>query len=198
MQKEFVVRILKIQEEFHQWKDISCSVFLGMLPSLKWQAKLRVSSMLLEQSNIVAPVIIRITGVSEKMKSNETFQSPAFYTHCFGYRVCLLVKLNGVYECEGAQVSIAISVLSGENDEKLNWPLEGEFTVSLLNHIRNNNHHFLTLQKSMETITMPSSFTTRYVCEDFICHRESLTVSSVRKFIVHDIIYMQVHYLEQK
>ena len=67
MQKEFETRMLKIQEEFYQWKEVSCSAFCGLLPSFDWQTKLIVSSMLLERCNIVAPVIARITNVSEKM-----------------------------------------------------------------------------------------------------------------------------------
>ena len=66
MQKEFETRLLKIQEEFFQWKEVSCSVFCGMLPSFDWQTKLTVSSMLVEQSNIVTPVIIRIIQMSQR------------------------------------------------------------------------------------------------------------------------------------
>ena len=195
MQKEFETRMLKVQEEFYQWKDTSCSVFLGMLPSLDWQAKLMVSSMLLEQSNIVAPVIVRITDVSEKIKNNETFQSPAFYTHRFGYRVCLTVAPNGMDEYKGFHVSVAISHLSGPNDGKLSWPPKGQFTVTLMNQTKNNNHHFLTLSVRFRKLDTDSL---GYACKKFISHADLFAVRSAHNYHTNDVMYMQVEYLAKK
>ena len=199
MQKEFETRMLKIQEEFFHWKEVSCSAFCGILPSLDWQTKLAVSSMLLEQCNVVAPVIARITNVSEKMKNNETFQSCPFYTHCFGYRVCLTVTPNGIEECKGSEVSVGISVLTGPNDAKLNWPLRGQFTITLLNQVKNNNHHFLTSGVGFRsTNTNPSYLNAVFISKGFISHAELFAVSSVRRYSTRDIIYVQVQFTEKK
>ena len=193
MQKDFETKMVKIQEEFYQWKQVTCSVFFGILPTLDWQAKLMVSSMLLEQSNVVAPVIVRITNVSEKIKNDETFQSSAFYTHRFGYRVCLVVAANGMDEYKGVDVSVAISILSGPNDGKLSWPPKGKFTVTLMNQIKNNNHHFLTLS-DRKFNTDPSG----YVCKTFISHADLFAASSARDYHTTDMMYMQVEYTEKK
>ena len=198
MQKEFEARMLKIQEEFYQWKEVSCSAFCGILPSLDWQAKLVASSVLLEQSNVVVPVIIRITGVSEKTKNNETFQSPTFYTHDSGYRVCLLVTLNGVDECKGYCISVTISILSGPYDAKLSWPFMGQFTVSLLNQVKNSTHRFQRLtvnSKEIDTHSASSDLSAEYICKRFISHTELFSASTFHKYYTADTIYLQVRYL---
>ena len=56
IQKEVQTRMLKLQEEFYQWKELSSLANCGALRSLgDWKTRLMLSSMLLEQSNIVAP-----------------------------------------------------------------------------------------------------------------------------------------------
>ena len=133
------------------------------------------------------------------MKNNETFQSPPFYTHCFGYRVCLIVTPNGIEECNGSQVSVAISVLTGPNDSKLSWPPKGQFTITLLNQVKNNNHHFLTSGVGYRTTSTESSYlNAEFICKNFISHTELFVVSSVRRYSTCVIIYMQVQFSEKK
>ena len=199
LQKEFETRWLKIQEELHQWKQVSCTAFHSLLPSLDWQNKLVVSSMLLEYSNVFAPVIVRITDVSQKMKNNETFTSPPFYTHYFGYRVCLQVILNGVNNCKDTHVSVVICILSGPNDDKLRWPLKGQFTVTLLNQIKNSTHCFQVLEVNADRINMESSDSTiRNMSKGFVPHNKLFTASSFCAYCVSDVMYIQVQYIDKK
>ena len=200
MQKEFEVRLLKIQEEYHQWKKTSCSVFSGITPSLDWQTKLIVSSMLLEQSNVITPVVVKVADVSEKIKNDETFRSAPFFTHSFGYVASLLVTPNGVDEYKGSQVSIGISILSGPNDEKLIWPLKGQFTVILLNQVKNGNHRFQKLsmdygKSNTDSTSSSSAAAASYVCKAFCSHTTLFSVSAVCKYHIGDTLYVQVQYL---
>ena len=200
LQKDFETRMLKLQEEFYQWKEVSCSAFCGLLPSLDWPTKLTVSSMLLEQCNIVAPAIVRIANVSEKIKNNVTFQSATFYTHYFGYRVCLMVTPNGIKEYQGSHVSLGVSILTGPNDARLNWPLRGQFTVTLLNQVKNSNH-FLTSgirPGCMTTNTDMSNLNVAFLRKNFISHKELFAPSYVHKYCVTDTMYMQVQFSEKK
>ena len=89
--------------------------------------------MLPEQSDIVAPVIVKVTSVSGMIKNDITFQSTPFFIHNFGYVACLLVTPNGMDHCKGSKLSVSISILNGPNDEKLIWPLKWQFTVILPN-----------------------------------------------------------------
>ena len=197
MQAEFEAGLLRIQKEFHQWRKASCSVFCGIFPSLDWQNKLTFSSMLLDQCIMVAPVIIKITEVSEKIKNGKIFQSPPFNSHHSGYRVCLLVTLNGMNEHRGSQVSASISILSGPDDAKLSWPLRGQFIVSLLNQVKNSAHRVQTLGLDSMRVNKESS-TARFVCNRLISHTELFAATSTCKYLVDDTMYIQVQYLSKK
>ena len=84
-------------------------------------------------------------------------------------------------EYKGSAFSVGISVLSSPNDAKLSWPFRGQFTVTLLNQVKNNNHHFMTLG----------------VCKEFISHKDLFEVSSTRRYQADGIVYMQVQYLDK-
>ena len=201
IQKEFEARMLKIQGEFYQWKEVSSSAIYGVLRSLsEWKTRLMVSSMLLEQSNILAPVIVRIADVSEKIKNNEAFQSSPFYTHQSGYRVCLLVTMNSVDEYKGTGVSVAISILSGPYDAGLSWPLRGQFTVTLLNQVKNNMNRFETIGVDCGKISTNSASphsATKHICKRLFSHKELFAITSACKYLIDDSIYMQVRYLDK-
>ena len=139
-------------------------------------------------------VIIRITGVSEKVKNDEMFQSAPFYTHYSGYRVCLLVTLNGVDEYKGSHISVTISILSGPYDAKLSWPLRGQFTVTLVNQVKNSMNIFNT---GFEKINMHSASphsVTKYICKRLFSHKELFSVSFNHEYLKDDTMYMYVRY----
>ena len=199
MQKEFEARLLKVQGEYHQWKKTSCSVLSSTLPSLDWQTKLIVSGMLLEQLDIVAPVVVKVTSVSAMIKNDETFQSATFFTHNFGYVACLLVTPNGVGHLKGSQLSVSISILNGPNDEKLIWPLKGQFTVILLNQVKNSNHLYQILSRdsgkgNTDSVSPSSTTAASYVRKAFCTQTTLFSVSPARKYLIGDTLYMQVHY----
>lgn len=66
--------------------------------------------------------------------------SPAFYTHCSGYKMCIGVDAAGHSVGEGTHVSLQVYLLPGEYDESLSWPFRGTVKIVLLNERRDNNH----------------------------------------------------------
>jgi hypothetical protein len=74
-----------------------------------------------------------------KKNSLKWFSAP-FYTHCYGYRMCIGVDAGGHSVGEGTHVSILVYLLPGEHDESLNWPFRGTVKITLLNERRDSNH----------------------------------------------------------
>ena len=107
------------------------------------------------------------------------------------------MALNGMDEYKGSHVSVGISVLSGPNDTKLSWPPGGQFTVTLLNQVKNNNHHFIVLNVNSNFNTESSFLTVRYVCKGFISHADLFARTFIRKYH-NQYVYMQVQYLDKK
>jgi hypothetical protein len=58
--------------------------------------------------------------------------SPAFYSNCFGYRICIRANLNGVDSARGTHLSIFVHFMQGEFDDILEWPFSGRIMLSVL------------------------------------------------------------------
>ena len=196
-------KLQRVEQEFDEWKELTCTVFCGIMHSLEWKTRMLVSSMLLSQSKLVAPVIVRIPGFSEKKASGESFFSPQFYTHHFGYRACLRVIPFGIDDCKGTHVYVSVDVLDGPNDVNLRWPVKGKFTVSLLNQVKNNNHYIHILEVNpKENDAVMNSCKNRATIQisyhkGFIQHHDLMKSSTAYCYCVGDTLYFQVMYSDK-
>ena len=67
-------------------------------------------------------------------KYNKLWISPPFYTHPYGYKMCLGVDANGWgIGTKRTYVAMYIYLMKGEHDNELRWPLVCDVTVELLN-----------------------------------------------------------------
>ena len=74
-----------------------------------------------------------------KKNSLKWFSSP-FYSHCFGYKLCVGVDAGGHSVGEGTHVSVLVYILPGEYDDSLKWPFRGTVKIDILNERRDSNH----------------------------------------------------------
>ena len=81
----------------------------------------------------VLPVYLNMTNVEEYSVSKSGWLSEPFYTHEGGYRMRLVVYPNGKHSGAGTHVSVAVYLMSGKYDHKLDWPLNMTLSVTLLN-----------------------------------------------------------------
>ena len=94
--------------------------------------------------------VSKLTEFSECKRSIEVCNSPPFYTHPKGYKMCLQVKANGTFDIGtsnafGTHVSVFATLMRGEHDQHLQWPLTGEVIIELLNWREDKGHHSMTL-----------------------------------------------------
>ena len=66
--------------------------------------------------------------------------SPAFYTHPYGYRMCVRVHPKGNGRGEGTHVSIFTLMMHGPFDDYLKWPFKGKITIQLVNQAGDHDH----------------------------------------------------------
>ena len=96
--------------------------------------------------NETAPVTLRMSNVSEKINNKEEWYSIPFFAFDGGYQMCLKVYPNScdIGEDISANLSVSIHLMKGPNDDKLQqsgrWPIEGIFTIKLLNQFSDHNH----------------------------------------------------------
>ena len=54
--------------------------------------------------------------------------------------MCLKVAANGNGDGAGTHVSMFVSLMRGEHDDKLTWPFRGVLTIQLVNQNRDQDH----------------------------------------------------------
>jgi peptidoglycan hydrolase CwlO-like protein len=81
----------------------------------------------------VLPVYLNMTNVKERNASKSHWLSQPFYTHEGGYKMRLVVYPNGNFLGAGTHISVAVYLMSGKFDDKLDWPVNMTLNVTLLN-----------------------------------------------------------------
>lgn len=92
-----------------------------------------------------------VSDFTDKVNNDALWLSPPFYTHNRGYKFCLVVHCNGNVKGHSKWLSIFAYLVKGENDNRLNWPFTGSFTVQLHNQVNAGFHITKTIQLNDET-----------------------------------------------
>ena len=74
-----------------------------------------------------------------KRVGDEWFSVP-FYSTTNGYKLRLEVDANGWGSGKDTHLSVGVHLMKGEYDETLNWPLNSEITIQLLNWREDKAH----------------------------------------------------------
>ena len=84
--------------------------------------------------------VIKMTNFSKLKERSEPWYSPSFYAFPGGYKMCLKVFAGGYGDGEGEYISANLCLMAGVNDQNLEWPMRGVFSVELLNQEQDENH----------------------------------------------------------
>ena len=95
--------------------------------------------------------------------NKEVFFSPAFYTHPYGYRMCVRVHPHGLRAGEGTHVSIFIHMMPGQFDDYLKWLFRGSVVIQLVNQAGDHDH--IEMIVSYNDMT-PDNYTSRVTGSD--------------------------------
>ena len=94
---------------------------------------------------------LKITDYDYLSAWEEQYTSHRFYTSPGGYCMVLRVHFKGYGDNEDTSpfLGACICLKSGDNDDCLDWPFEGDVTITLLNQLENKHHltrtvHFKT------------------------------------------------------
>jgi hypothetical protein len=94
---------------------------------------------------VMESVTFMLPGYCNMKESNESFTSPSFYTHPNGYHMEVTVHPNGRANGKGSHLAISTTVLNGDYDDLLKWPLIGKYTCTVLNQLQDRDHYTVTL-----------------------------------------------------
>ena len=78
-----------------------------------------------------------IAKFSSYLKERKYYESPSFYTHHKGYKMCFRVYPYGYDECEGTHLCAVTFLMNGDNDDRLQFPFHSSITLQILNQVSN-------------------------------------------------------------
>ena len=93
-----------------------------------------------------------------KRVGDEWFSVP-FYSTTNGYKLQLHVDANGFASGKDTHLSVGVHLMKGEYDESLNWPLNSEITVELLNWREDKGH----VETIIDHYNAPIAYRTRVI-----------------------------------
>ena len=81
-----------------------------------------------------------MTNFDKYKSDNDIWYSPRFYTHPYGYKMCLQVHANGSASGRGTHLSVFVCLMQGEFDDQLEWPFQRDITVKVVDQKKDRDH----------------------------------------------------------
>ena len=88
----------------------------------------------------VLPVYRTVKEFNQLKANDQEIYTDPFYTAQGGYKMIMKVYPNGYGSFRGTHLSVFISLMRGENDHTLSFPINGIFKIQLLNWRQNSGH----------------------------------------------------------
>ena len=142
-------------------------------------------------------LVIKMSKFSQLKVNNNPWYSPGFYTHTFGYKMCLRVDANGDGDGKGTHVSVFVHLMKGENDDALTWPIEYKCVVTLLNQLKDEDHYTRTYcspkDKSYVSRVLSGEKGAAWGPHHFIAHTKlDLQEKEQCQYLKDDSLYLRV------
>ena len=158
-------------------------------------SKSRIQELRLQNMSQPGKSLIKVTQFSYLQQSGGEWHSPGFYTFPGGYKMSLHVIIRG----DRKQITCGLCLLPGEHDDLLEWPLRGEFTLELLNQIKDSHHYSKIVKYTNNEETEYNSRVIgrengkRWGFVEFISHPQlQHTKSTNCQYLMNDTLYFRV------
>ena len=144
------------------------------------------------------PCVFKMPRFSQHKSSEQEWDSPPFYTHPGGYKMCIRVDADGDNDGAGTHVSVYAYLMKGKNDDNLPWPFKGEVTITLLNQLADENHHTYTISFPPDSdisgrVVDSEIASTGYGQPKFISHAQlSYDAAKNCQYLKDDCLYLRI------
>ena len=108
--------------------------------SWRWELQLECWSKI----GLVAPVIMEMPNINTYRNNKLVWVSNPFYAFKGGYLMCMKVSVVGYDDGEDTYMSVYLYLMKGQYDDELNWPMRGEYTITL-ESMRSIESYYLTV-----------------------------------------------------
>ena len=93
-----------------------------------------------QSPHLLPPCTLTMYNYNEHKRVGDGWNSVAFYSTTNGYKLQLEVHANGFGIDKDTHLSVGARHRKGENDKYLNWPLNSEISIQLLNWREDKGH----------------------------------------------------------
>ena len=150
--------------------------------------------------------VIKMTPYSDFKDSERQFYSTPFLTSPDGYELCLNVDAAGTLGGENAHVSTFLFLMEGPNDNILEWPMRGKFSIELLNQEKDEDHKLGTISLAEKEGTGYNSRVKHGRAPEgfgrpkFMSHKdlEGDSLPPITKYLKEDTLYFRVTMTEME
>ena len=142
-----------------------------VLETLVGSWALIINSEAIKPSRKIVPAIVRMSELID----HELWTTDPFFTHTEGYKMMLSMSPVRSVFAKFSNFSLYLSLLDGPYDDKLPWPMKGMLSITLLNQVKDANHH------------PPVVLTYSY--SNPVRHGEMKQIGCIDRFISHENLY---------
>ena len=140
-----------------------------------------------------------MTDFVQHKECGRMWQSPSFYTHREGYRMCLQMAVNGLSGGYDTHISVFNYVVRGEFDTRLMWPFRGTVTIQIVNQLKDEGHHTRTISYTDTTPETSAAQVTDgerafgWGWTKFLLHTElGLSVANNCQYLMDDCLFFRI------
>ncbi|CAF4958918.1 unnamed protein product, partial [Rotaria sp. Silwood1] len=195
--RRFPLKYKKIDENISYQQNSTGAnqdLILGNLSSLDSDASI---------TSLNGTCIWEVSNISD-MKDNAAFgelrsiYSSWFYLFPYGYKISVMLFLNGDTKSRGTYMSLYFVLMRGSYDNDLRWPFQFKVTFTLLDHLSPNNNqtNFLwpdtksiAFQRPSSEMNIPYGIS-KFVPLNVFEHNENHYVKNDRMFIKIEVDFL--------
>ena len=149
----------------------------------------------------VLPVYRTVKEFNQLKANDQEIRTDPFYTAQGGYKMIMRVYPNGCGSFRETHLSVFISLMRGENDHTLSFPMNGIFKMQLLNWRQNNGHveKILQFDESLSEryrlqVTTGEETAEGYGLFDYLSHDELENSSAYKEYIHNNTLCFKIQF----
>ena len=150
----------------------------------------------------ILPVSLNLTQLSDRLTSEKPWLLAPFYTHHEGYKMRLVVYPNGKRSGAGTHISVAIYLMSGKYDAKLEWPPNITLEITLINQLSEDTLNITKIYSSVHDDSMSERVWDDIMAKhgllypQFVSHSMIFKHTDLCSYIEHDSLHFRVTKIE--
>ena len=185
----------------------SCkNLYDHMGSDIMWSEMIFLCDEMLVQGDQVAPVIVKMSNYTEKMKNKRQWYSSPFFTFEEGYKVQIRVDpaVYGDGEITHDHVFVYLFLLKGPHDDKLivqqsgDWPIKGTFTMELLNQLNDSDHRSSEMAFACNATVCNLKAAKAYSPTGHLTAHETICYQITSNYLQNDSLYFRISYKDMR